>query len=62
MDGIDLVRELRALPEYKYTPILMLTTEPDTKKQACKEAGATGWIPKPFDPERLLNTINRVLG
>jgi two-component system, chemotaxis family, chemotaxis protein CheY len=63
MDGITLVRELRALPEYKFTPILLLTTESaDDKKQAGKAAGATGWLVKPFDPETLLSTIKRVLG
>ena len=63
MDGITLVRELRALPEWKFTPILMLTTEtaPELKQQS-KEAGATGWLNKPFDPARLIATIKRVLG
>ncbi|HEX6999713.1 MAG TPA: response regulator [Gammaproteobacteria bacterium] len=63
MDGITLVRELRGLPEYKFTPILLLTTESgEDKKQAGKAAGATGWIVKPFDPDTLLATIKRVLG
>jgi len=63
MDGISLVRELRWLPEYKFTPILLLTTETsDAKKQEGKAAGATGWLVKPFDPEALLTTIKRVLG
>ncbi|MFS8607743.1 MAG: response regulator [Gammaproteobacteria bacterium] len=63
MDGISLVRELRGLPEYKFTPILLLTTETsDAKKQEGKAAGATGWLVKPFDPEALLTTIKRVLG
>lgn len=62
MDGISLVKELRALPEYKFTPILMLTTESqDEKRKAGKEAGATGWIVKPFNPEQLLKLINQVL-
>lgn len=62
MDGITLTSELRKLEDYKFTPILILTTEtgPDKKKQG-KEAGATGWIEKPFDPDSLLSTINRVL-
>jgi len=63
MDGISLVRELRGMPEYKFTPILLLTTESsDDKKQEGKAAGATGWLVKPFDPEALLTTIKRVLG
>lgn len=63
MDGVTLVRELRALPTYKFTPILMLTTESgDNKKQEGKTAGATGWLVKPFNPEQLLATIKKVLG
>lgn len=62
MDGISLVRNLRALPEYKGTPILILTTESNPeKKQDGKAAGATGWLVKPFDPEQLLATVKRVL-
>ncbi len=62
MNGIELVKNIRALPNYKFTPILMLTTESGTdRKMAGKEAGATGWIVKPFNPEQLLNTIKRVL-
>lgn len=62
MDGITLIRNLRALPDYKFTPILMLTTESSPeKKQEGKAAGATGWIVKPFDPDQLLATINKVL-
>lgn len=62
-DGITLIRNLRSLPDYKYIPMLMLTTESSPeKKQQGKEAGATGWIVKPFNPELLLKTITRVLG
>lgn len=62
MDGIALIRELRKLAAFKFTPILMLTTESAVdKKQAGKEAGATGWIVKPFNPEVLLKTVARVL-
>ncbi|MBI1754205.1 MAG: response regulator [Acidobacteria bacterium] len=62
MDGITLVQRLRALPEFKFTPILVLTTESDTSmKQKGKEAGATGWIVKPFSPEKLLEVVNKVL-
>lgn len=63
MDGITLIRELRALPNYKFTPLLMLTTESGTdKKQEGKAAGATGWMVKPFNPEQLLATLKRVVG
>lgn len=62
MDGITLVRELRKLAEYKFTPILMLTTESqDSKRKEAKDAGATGWIVKPFNPEQLLNIVQSVL-
>jgi two-component system chemotaxis response regulator CheY len=63
MDGIGLTKELRSLPEFKFTPILMLTTEAGMdKKQDGKAAGATGWIVKPFNPDQLLSTIKKVLG
>ena len=63
MDGISLIRELRKLPDYKFIPILMLTTESGSeKKQEGRSAGATGWIVKPFNPEQLLATIKKVLG
>ena len=63
MDGIALIKELRALPQYKFTPILTLTTESAShKKMEGKAAGATGWIVKPFNPDQLLNTIRKVLG
>jgi len=62
MDGIQLIRELRALPSYRFTPILMLTTESAaSRKQEGKAAGATGWIVKPFNPDQLLATVDRVL-
>jgi len=63
MDGISLIKELRTLPSFKFTPILMLTTESTgDKKSEGKSAGATGWIVKPFNPEQLLSTIGKVLG
>jgi len=61
MDGVSLVRALRAQPQYKSTPILILTTEGgEDKKQAGREAGATGWIVKPFSPEKLIAVVNKV--
>jgi two-component system, chemotaxis family, chemotaxis protein CheY len=63
MDGITLVKSLRALPDYRYTPILMLTTESqEAKRQEGRAAGATGWIVKPFNPEQLLTVVKKVLG
>ncbi|PCI65154.1 MAG: response regulator [Gammaproteobacteria bacterium] len=63
MDGITLCSELRKLPNFKFTPILMLTTESSAdKKQAGRAAGATGWIVKPFNPEQLLATVKKVVG
>lgn len=62
-DGISLVRELRRLPQYKGVPLLILTTEAGAeKKMAGKQAGATGWIVKPFNPDSLLATVAKVLG
>jgi two-component system chemotaxis response regulator CheY len=63
MDGISLVKALRNLPDYKFTPLLMLTTESGPeKKQEGKAAGATGWLVKPFNPEQLVATVKRVIG
>ena len=62
MDGIALCQELRTLPNFKFTPILMLTTESSgDMKMKGKSAGATGWLVKPFNPEKLLATIKRVV-
>lgn len=62
MDGITLIRSVRQMPTMRTKPILMLTTEGlAQKKEQGKAAGATGWIVKPFDPEKLLMTIARVL-
>lgn len=63
MDGVALIQELRARPRSRFMPILMLTTDESVeRKQAAREAGATGWIVKPFDPDQLIATVNRVLG
>lgn len=62
MDGLTLIKKLRALPQYQFTPLLTLTTESSAeKKSEGKAAGATGWIVKPFQPEQLLGVIQRVL-
>jgi len=63
LDGISLIKKVRSMPEFKFIPIIMLTTESQAdKKQAGKEAGATGWIVKPFKPEQLLKVVKKVLG
>ena len=62
MDGIELTRKLRSIPEYRFVPIVLLTTESNQeKKMQGKAAGATGWIVKPFKPEDLLATIKKVM-
>lgn len=61
MNGFELIRALRANPLYKFTPILMLTTEGDnSKKEEGKAAGATGWIVKPFNPQKLVEVVQKV--
>ncbi len=63
MDGVTLIRNLRKDPKWRTTPILMLTTESDpAKKAAGRDAGATGWIVKPFDPDKLIDVVRRVAG
>jgi two-component system chemotaxis response regulator CheY len=63
MDGLTLIRSLRALPQYKAVPILMLTTESgDAMKAQGKAAGATGWLVKPFDPAKLVEVVKKVIG
>jgi two-component system chemotaxis response regulator CheY len=62
MDGLEFIKQVRAKPLYKFTPVLMLTTETtDSKKQAGKAAGATGWLVKPFNPQNLLQVIAKVV-
>lgn len=62
LDGIELIRRLRQDAKYRFVPIVMLTTESEpAKKQAGREAGATGWIIKPFTPEQLVAVVVKVL-
>ncbi|TKB75811.1 MAG: response regulator [Nitrospira sp.] len=62
MDGLALISAVRAMPAFKFTPILMLTTESDdAKKKAGQAAGATGWLVKPFGPDQMLAVIKKVL-
>ena len=63
MDGLTLIRRLRAPPAHRTLPILMLTTEADEKKKSEGRAvGATGWIVKPFNPEKLISVVQKVCG
>lgn len=62
MGGIALIERLRAKPEFRFTPILVLTTESEAaRKEQGKAAGATGWVTKPFDPTRLVAVVKRLL-
>ncbi len=61
LDGFGFIDQVRKDPRHRATPILVLTTESDAaKKQRARDAGATGWIVKPFDPARLIAAVNRV--
>ncbi|MBI4754948.1 MAG: response regulator [Betaproteobacteria bacterium] len=63
MDGLTLIKSLRALPQYRATPILMLTTESsDGMKSQGRAAGATGWLVKPFEPQKLVEVVRKVIG
>ncbi len=63
MDGLTLIKSLRGLPAYQSVPILMLTTESsDTMKSQGRSAGATGWLVKPFDPNKLIEVVKKVIG
>ena len=63
MDGLTLIRNLRGLPSYQSVPILMLTTEASAEMKAKgRAAGANGWLVKPFDPQRLVEVVKKVIG
>lgn len=62
MGGIALIQNLRALPRFRFTPILVLTTETDAARRSeGKAAGATGWVTKPFDPNQLIQVVKRLV-
>ncbi len=62
MDGIALIKELRKLSPFKFTPVIMLTTvSQGSRKEEGRQAGATAWITKPFKPEQLLIVIKRIM-
>lgn len=61
MDGISLVKAVKALPAYKFTPIIMLTTESqEDKKREGQAAGAKAWVVKPFQPEQMLTAVSKL--
>lgn len=63
MDGIELIKKIRNNPDHRFIPIIMLTTESAReKKEMGRNAGATGWIVKPFDAESLLRVVKKVIG
>ncbi|MDN4502785.1 response regulator [Alteromonadaceae bacterium BrNp21-10] len=63
MDGLTLIKSLRSLATYKTVPIIVLTTESgDAMKAQGRAAGATGWMVKPFDPNKLIEIVKKVLG
>jgi two-component system chemotaxis response regulator CheY len=62
MDGVSFVKEVKQNPKYKFTPIIMLTTEvSQAKKDAAKEAGAKAWVTKPFQPKNLLDAVSKLI-
>jgi two-component system, chemotaxis family, chemotaxis protein CheY len=62
MDGITFVSEARKLPAYKFTPIIMLTTESqEDKKRQAQAAGAKAWVTKPFQPEQMLSAVAKLI-
>jgi two-component system chemotaxis response regulator CheY len=63
LDGIGLIKQVRENPDYKFVPIIVLTTESqNSKMQEGKEAGATGWIVKPFSAEKLISVVKKIVG
>lgn len=62
MDGLTFIERLRAMPKHRFIPALVLTTEASPElKQRGKEVGATGWLVKPFNPEKLLEVVAKIL-
>jgi len=63
LDGIGLVKAVKAKPEYRFTPIMMLTTESEQSKKAeGQAAGAKAWIVKPFQPQQLVAAVEKLIG
>ena len=63
IDGVALIKQVRASAKHRLTPVVMITTESkDSKKQEGRSAGATAWMVKPFTPEQLLSVVKRIIG
>ncbi len=62
MDGITFLKSIKLLPSYRFTPVIMLTTESqETKKEEGRQAGAKAWVVKPFKPEQMLSAIEKLI-
>ena len=62
MDGITFLKSLKEQPGYRFTPVIMLTTESqESKKQEGKAAGARAWVVKPFKPEQMLEAVSKLI-
>lgn len=62
MDGITFLKSVKALPAYKFTPVIMLTTESqESKKKEGQMAGAKAWVVKPFQPPTLLAAVEKLV-
>jgi two-component system chemotaxis response regulator CheY len=62
MDGISFVREMKKLPDFRFTPVIMLTTEGhESKKQEGQAAGAKAWVVKPFQPAQMLAAVSKLI-
>jgi len=62
MNGIEMVRAIKQIPNYRFTPVMMLTTEAEeSKKREGQEAGAKAWVVKPFKPEQLLAAVSKLI-
>jgi two-component system chemotaxis response regulator CheY len=62
MDGISFVKAVKQIPAYKFTPVVMLTTESqDAKKKEGQEAGAKAWVLKPFKPEQMIGVVQKLV-
>ncbi|MDB4942180.1 MAG: Chemotaxis regulator - transmits chemoreceptor signals to flagelllar motor component CheY [Labilithrix sp.] len=63
MNGLDFIRAVRGVAAHKFTPIVFLTTESDEKlREEARAAGATAWVQKPFQPEKIMSVVNRIAG
>ncbi|MGP9833489.1 response regulator [Marinobacter sp. NSM] len=62
MDGLTFLKEVKKMPEYKFTPVIMLTTESsETRKSEGKASGAKAWVVKPFQPQQMLDAVKKLL-